>query len=74
MAKSRSEESRVGKTPSKASLARKGPFGRHDRETGPSSRAKRRVQGLETVAHPRGRPLASEPALVAGRRKTPKRA
>ena len=72
MTKSRSETSHFSETPSKATLQGKGPFGRRDRETGPSSRAKRRIQGLENVAHPQGRPLASESARLSTRRKTPK--
>ncbi|MBI3522302.1 MAG: hypothetical protein HY071_04280 [Chloroflexi bacterium] len=74
MGKSRSEKSKFSETPSKAALRRKGPFGRHDRETGPSSRAKRRIQGLEKVPNPKGRPLATDPPeVLATRRKTPKR-
>jgi hypothetical protein len=72
--RSRSARSRFSETPSKKSLRGSGPVGRQDQETGPSGRPKRRIQGRETTAHARGRPLASEVQLLPFRRKTPKKA
>jgi hypothetical protein len=74
MPRSRSARSNFSETPSKGSLRGRRLVGRHDQETGPSSRAKRRVEGRESKPHPRGRPLASEVPLLPFRRKTPKKA
>ena len=71
MARSRSKGSRFLETPSKTALRGKHPVGKRDQETGPSSRAKRRIQGREAAAHPAGRPLASERTVLPVRRKTP---
>lgn len=72
MARSRAEKSRFSESPSHTALRGKRPAGRRDQETGPSSRAKRRIQGLESAAKPSGRPLASERAVLPHRRKTAK--
>ena len=74
MARSRSENSKFSETPSKTALRGRRTVARGDQRTGPSSRAKKRIQGLETVPHPSGRPLASETELLKFRRTTPKAA
>lgn len=72
MTRSRSERSRFSKTASKMALRGKHPAGRHDQRTGPSSRAKRRVQGRETTPYRSGRPLATERAILPFRRIGPR--
>jgi len=59
MAKTRSERAKGrGETPSQRSARGAQKIGRADREVGVTSRARKRVQGSETVADPRfgGRP------------------